>query len=146
MLTHHNTKYVILHIYIIYNTGLHMFLFFCWLLSTMKVTPWEVEGKVDYDKLVKEFGTQKIDDKLLAKIKKDSKELHMFLRRGFYFSHRDLNLVLDDYDKGKGFFLYTFPHNLERLTKLHAQLVPLIRTLRGSRPNIPVYPSVRAVQ
>lgn len=73
----------------------------------MKVTPWEVEGRVDYDKLIKEFGTQKIDDKLLKRMEKHSKQLHMFLRRGFYFSHRDLNLVLDDYDKGKGFFLYT---------------------------------------
>jgi len=29
------------------------------------------------------------------------------LRRDFFFSHRDLNLVLDDHDRGKGFFLYT---------------------------------------
>lgn len=73
----------------------------------MKVTPWEVEGAVDYDKLMKQFGTQKIDDKLTGKIEKKAGKLHPFLRRDFYFSHRDLNLILDDYDKGKGFFLYT---------------------------------------
>ena len=29
-----------------------------------KVTPWEVKGKVKYDKLVEEFGTQLITDEL----------------------------------------------------------------------------------
>src|SRR5205807_502429 len=29
------------------------------------------------------------------------------VRRQVFFSHRDLNFVLDDYDKGKRFFLYT---------------------------------------
>ncbi len=29
------------------------------------------------------------------------------IRRHIFFSHRDLNLVLDDYSKGKGLFLYT---------------------------------------
>ena len=72
-----------------------------------KVTPWEVSGEVDYDKLVQEFGTKKIDGKLLERIRKHSKELHLFLERGFFFSHRDLNLVLDDYEKGEGFYLYT---------------------------------------
>jgi tryptophanyl-tRNA synthetase len=29
------------------------------------------------------------------------------LRRGVFFSHRDLNLILENYEKGKEFFLYT---------------------------------------
>jgi tryptophanyl-tRNA synthetase len=29
------------------------------------------------------------------------------LRRGVFFSHRDLNLILENYEKGKDFFLYT---------------------------------------
>ncbi|MBI4020670.1 MAG: tryptophan--tRNA ligase [Candidatus Aenigmarchaeota archaeon] len=71
------------------------------------VTPWDVQGKVDYDRLIKEFGTRKIDDPLLGRMKKHVKQLHVMLRRGFFFSHRDLDLVLDDVDRGKGFFLYT---------------------------------------
>ena len=35
------------------------------------------------------------------------KRAHTFLRRGIFFSHRDLNLILDAYEKGKPFFLYT---------------------------------------
>ena len=29
------------------------------------------------------------------------------LRRGIFFSHRDLNVILDNFEKGKKFFLYT---------------------------------------
>jgi len=71
------------------------------------VTPWEVKGKVDYDKLIKQFGTEKIDDALLQRIKKHTGELHHFLRRKIFFSHRDMNWVLDEYEKGNKFYLYT---------------------------------------
>lgn len=71
------------------------------------VTPWEVSGKVDYDKLIMKFGTRRIDDGLRERLKKNAEKLHLFLKRGFYFSHRDLDLVLNDYEQKKGFFLYT---------------------------------------
>ena len=75
--------------------------------ENFKVTPWEVEGKIDYNKLVKEFGTQKISSNLLKRIEKHAKELHFLLRRGIFFSHRDLDFILDEYEKGNKFFLYT---------------------------------------
>lgn len=71
------------------------------------VTPWEVKGKVDYDELIREFGTEKINDALLTRLKKHTGELHYMLRRKIFFSHRDLNLVLDEYEKGQEFALYT---------------------------------------
>jgi len=71
------------------------------------VTPWNVEGDIDYDKLIKRFGTQKITPDLLSKIEKFTNESHFMLRRGIFFSHRDLNRLLDDYEKGKKFFLYS---------------------------------------
>ena len=75
-------------------------------MKDFKVTPWEVSGQVDYDRLVKEFGTQRIDEGLRERMGKTCKgELHHMLRRDFFFSHRDLGLVLDDYEKGNGFFL-----------------------------------------
>jgi len=73
----------------------------------MKVTPWEVEGEIDYDRLIKEFGTQKIDGKLLKRIQKHTGELHYMLRRGIFFSHRDLDWLLNEYEKGNKFYLYT---------------------------------------
>ena len=71
------------------------------------VTPWEVKGDIDYEKLIKEFGTQAIDDKLLERIKKHTKEIHYMLRRNIFFSHRDMNWLLDEYEKKNKFFLYT---------------------------------------
>jgi len=72
------------------------------------VTPWEVKGKIDYDKLIEQFGTQKIDEPLIKEISDlTGGKLHTMLRRGIFFSHRDLNLILKDYSDGKNFFLYT---------------------------------------
>ena len=52
------------------------------------VTPWHVEGDIDYDKLIEKFGTQKISPELLEKIKNLTSEDHFMLRRGIFFSHR----------------------------------------------------------
>jgi tryptophanyl-tRNA synthetase len=73
----------------------------------MIVTPWEVRGKVDYDKLIRQFGTQPITNQLLKKIQKHTGTLHPQLRRKLFFSHRDLDTILDLYEKGKKFTLYT---------------------------------------
>jgi len=75
--------------------------------NEMIVTPWEVRGKVDYERLIREFGTQPITEELLKKIEKHTGKLHPQLRRKLFFSHRDLDLVLDLYEKGKKFVLYT---------------------------------------
>lgn len=71
------------------------------------VTPWVVEGEVDYNKLVERFGTNIIDDKLMDRFIKAAGEDHYLLRRRIFFSHRDLDKVLDDWENGRGFFLYT---------------------------------------
>ncbi len=71
------------------------------------LTPWEVKGKIDYKKLIEEFGVKEIDDELLTKIKKIAGNLHILLKRRFFYAHRDLDIVIDEYEKGKKFFLYT---------------------------------------
>ncbi len=71
------------------------------------VTPWHVQGEIDYDKLIKRFGTQKISDQLSERIKKIAGDDHFMLRRQIFFSHRDMNKILDEYEKGNKFFLYT---------------------------------------
>ena len=78
-------------------------------MEEFKVTPWEVSGAIDYDKLIKQFGTSRIDQPLRERLIRacGGDKPHHMLRRDFFFSHRDLNLILDDYEKGKGFFLYT---------------------------------------
>ncbi|HEY3419309.1 MAG TPA: tryptophan--tRNA ligase [Methanomassiliicoccales archaeon] len=71
-----------------------------------KVTPWEVTGDIDYDELVVRFGTKRIDDEMLARLSKYG-ELHPMLKRGIVYSQRDLEWILNEYDKGNKFFLYT---------------------------------------
>ena len=58
------------------------------------VTPWHVEGDIDYDKLIKKFGTEKISSELQDRIKKIAGEGHFMLRRGIFFSHREMNRIL----------------------------------------------------
>ncbi|KAG6891323.1 tryptophan--tRNA ligase [Termitomyces sp. T32_za158] len=81
------------------------------------VTPWDVQGSVsadgkqqaiDYDKLIDQFGTRRVDEALLARFERlTGKRPHVFLRRGMFFSHRDFDKILDRYEQGKPFFLYT---------------------------------------
>jgi tryptophanyl-tRNA synthetase len=71
------------------------------------VTPWEVSGKIDYNKLIKDFGINLLTDELIERIKKHTKDLHYLLRRRIFFAHRDLNWLLDEYEKGNKFYLYT---------------------------------------
>lgn len=77
-------------------------------MEDFSVTPWEVKGRVDYERLIKIFGTEAITQEHLEKLKKlAGGELHILLRRGVFFSHRDLDKVLEDIESGRGFFLYT---------------------------------------
>ncbi len=71
------------------------------------VTPWEVEGNVDYNKLTALFGTQPIDDAILARFKRLTGSIPLMLRRQVFFSHRDFNWILDRYEAGEKFVLYT---------------------------------------
>ncbi|GAA5897318.1 hypothetical protein JCM5296_000997 [Sporobolomyces johnsonii] len=80
------------------------------------VTPWDVQGAVvegvqmaiDYNHLINQFGTKRIDDALLERFERlTGRKPHLLLRRGTFFSHRELNLILDRYEQKKPFYLYT---------------------------------------
>jgi tryptophanyl-tRNA synthetase len=79
----------------------------------MVVTAWEVSGTIDYNKLIDQFGSQLIDEALMKRIeaatvgKGNVPRLHRFLRRGIFFSHRDMNALLDCVEKGQPMYLYT---------------------------------------
>lgn len=102
-----------------------------------KVTPWEVEGAVDenglsqgidYNKLIALFGTKKITEETLARFAEvTGAEPHPFLKRGVFFSERDLHRILDLYEHGEPFFLYT--GRGPSLDSLHlGHMVPFIFT------------------
>jgi tryptophanyl-tRNA synthetase len=72
------------------------------------VTPWQVTGAVDYDRLIATFGTTPLTSTLVERVERlTGKKAHHFLRRGIFFSHRDLDQLLDAYENGQRFYLYT---------------------------------------
>ena len=76
--------------------------------NTEAVTPWKVEGFVDYKKLIEKFGCDGIDGLLIKRFEQVTKcKAHTWLRRGIFFSNKDLAKVLDDYESGKQIYLYT---------------------------------------
>lgn len=61
----------------------------------------------DPEPSISSLGTEKIDDSVLERFKNITKApLHRFLRRGLYFSHRDLNEALDSYERGEPIYVY----------------------------------------
>ena len=68
-----------------------------------------VDGSIDYNKLVNEFGSELIDDQLLLRWSKltNNKPIHHWLRRSLFFSHRDLHTILDCVEHSRPFYLYT---------------------------------------
>lgn len=86
-------------------------------IQEQEVTPWDVKGEVDengvgkaidYEKLLKKFGTNSISEETLDRIYTvTGHEPHHFLRKGIFFSERDFNRILDLYEEGKPFFIYT---------------------------------------
>lgn len=71
------------------------------------LTPWEVSGKIDYDHVVDQFGTTLLDKSTLSKMESTTGRLHYMLRRGVFYSHRDMDSILDHHDNGGRFVLYT---------------------------------------
>ena len=56
----------------------------------------------------RQFGCSKLDQKLIDRIERlTGRPAHPFLRRGVFFAHRDLEKLLDTYEKGEPFYLYT---------------------------------------
>merc|ERR1719499_2384447 len=74
----------------------------------MVCDPWTVANVVDYDKLIVKFGSEPITPELIERFEKvTGRRAHHWLRRGMFFSHRYLDWVLDCYEKGEKFYLYT---------------------------------------
>lgn len=81
------------------------------------VNPFEVSGGVDetgkalaidFGKIVRDFGATPMTSELLQRFEKvTGKRPHRLMRRGMVTSHRDLDKMLDRYERGEPFYLYT---------------------------------------
>lgn len=80
--------------------------------SKDEVTPFAIQAEkdtgVDYDKLVDRFGCSRMTQELRDKIEiLTGQKAHRFFRRNIIFCHRDLDIILDRYEKQELFYLYT---------------------------------------
>jgi tryptophanyl-tRNA synthetase len=75
--------------------------------NSVRITPWEVEGEIDYIRLIKEFGTQPISSDILEHFEKITGEIHPMLKLHYFFSHRDLDIILQKIESGDKIYLYT---------------------------------------
>jgi tryptophanyl-tRNA synthetase len=73
----------------------------------MVVTPWEVSGEIDYEKLIEQFGVQPMTTNIAERIANHAGFMHTQLRRGIYISHRDTDWWLNEYEEGNPVGLYT---------------------------------------
>ncbi|XP_050404916.1 tryptophan--tRNA ligase, cytoplasmic [Patella vulgata] len=76
------------------------------------VDPWTVQSSsdkgVDYEKLIEKFGSMRISDDLIKRMERvTGKPVHHFIRRGIFFSHRELEMILEKYENKQPFYLYT---------------------------------------
>jgi len=63
---------------------------------------------IDYDRLIVQFGSERLSPELVERVERiTGRRAHHLLRRGLFFSHRDLGALLDAYEAGRPFYLYT---------------------------------------
>jgi tryptophanyl-tRNA synthetase len=67
----------------------------------MSVTPWEVSGDIDYDKLIREFGVSPLKDM------PDVFNKNVLFRRKIIFAHRDIQRILEAIKNKKHFAMMT---------------------------------------
>lgn len=85
--------------------------------TEQEINPWDVQAatddqgnvlEFDYPAISRKWATKLINDDLLARFERvTGHKPHRWLRRGLFFSHRDLDLILDTYERGEDFLLYT---------------------------------------
>lgn len=89
-------------------------------MNSSKVTPWEVSGKVDYNKLVREFGITPLKE-LPTTFNKN-----LLFRRKIVFAHRDIQRILEAIKNKKKFVVMT---GLMPTGKFHIGHMTLIQQL-----------------
>lgn len=76
-------------------------------MGESRVTPWEAEAFVDYDRLIKIFGAKPLTEREISALKSLTGELHPMVRRMVFYSHRDFDVYLERLRDGARCALYT---------------------------------------
>jgi tryptophanyl-tRNA synthetase len=79
-------------------------------MDKFDITPLSVstESSFNYEKLIEHFGCKPLKEDLVQRFEKlTGMKAHHLIRREIVFSHKDFDLILDDFESGKPIFLYT---------------------------------------
>ncbi len=71
------------------------------------VDAYKVEGRIDYDLFAKSYGLGAIDEEMERKLQKQAGPLHFLIRRKIFYAQRELGWILDEFEKGNKFYVYT---------------------------------------
>ena len=63
-----------------------------------KIDPYNVQGALDYDKLIKEFGVKRLDQGTLSKLRGN---VPKYIKRGFAYAHRDFDKFISRLESGE---------------------------------------------
>ncbi len=92
----------------------------------MKINPYEVSGRLDYEKAVKDFGLSIIDEKLKKKMKK----VPRLIKNNYFFAHRDFDKILEYHKKGKKFSIVSGRGPSENIHLGHIPLYIFVKELQ----------------
>ena len=76
------------------------------------ITPWNVVSKgprgIDYERVLSTFRSEKIVPSVLERLQAATgRSPHHFFTRDIAFSHRDFEVILNEFSQGRKFYLYT---------------------------------------
>tara|TARA_Y100000310_G_scaffold94081_1_gene91709 strand:- start:3126 stop:4232 length:1107 start_codon:yes stop_codon:yes gene_type:complete len=94
----------------------------------MEVNPWDVKGDIDYNHLIKEFGTTTLKESIYKKLGSQN----ILLRRGIYFSHRDFDKWLKAQEEGHKVSIITGRGPSEKMHLGHLVPFLLAKSLQDS--------------
>jgi len=78
-------------------------------MADQKVGVWDVsQKKIVYSRLAEQFGVSIIDEDLIARLEKVTGiPVHPWIRRRLFWAHRDLDILLNEYEAGRPVYIYT---------------------------------------
>lgn len=71
------------------------------------VDAYKVEGKIDYEIFAKTYGLKLVDEALEKRVEKYAGNLHFLLKRKIFYAQREMDWILNEYEKGNPFYVYT---------------------------------------
>lgn len=95
-------------------------------MEEFELTPYHVKGKIEYDRIIKQFGLDIVDDELISRFKPP----HKLILMKYFFAHRDLDKILDIFDNGGKIAIVSGRGASEHIHLAHTMLFKFVLDLQ----------------